>query len=164
MSFDAIFTYEKQLPITIHITPPVDKFSTGFIDFMYLGEVYSFSPTAWEWKYLSSLRHHYNIHQRQKFDTPIDDRTLFENSALDIMRGIWHIFYARQCNILNYAVYHLKHYPNTDGHSYDDFIMESVCQGIIDCNFFAMPSMVYEKITLANEGKNVHVHFNQIKQ
>jgi hypothetical protein len=163
MQFDTILTYKQEIFIRIHVTTPASKFprDCGVIEFTYLNQKYVFSPTAWEWEYLNSLRHQYNIYNQQKFDTAIDDRTLFENSALDIMRGIWHIFYARQTNILNYAVYHLKHYPNTDGHSYDDSIMESACQAIIDCNFFAMPSMIYEKITLANEGKNSGVQFQQ---
>lgn len=132
----------KTYTIPIKIIPPQLK-TYGAIQFEFHDQVYQFLIRTWGRGDTTNFRFFYS-----KSYPPLSDDEMFKQSARDIITGIMNIVYARQSKVLEYAAYHLKHFPLGDNATYSDVIMEAACNAIIDCNFFAPTIIRYEKINL----------------
>jgi len=132
----------KSYNIPIKITPPQTKLHAfGAIQFEFCDQSYFFLVRTWGKEDTTKFRSFY-----AKSYPPLSDDEMFKQSARDIITGIMNIFFARQSNILDYAAYHLKHFPLGDNATYSDIIMEAACHAIIDCNFSV--TIIYQKINL----------------
>ena len=158
MKQSVTLVYGKQTIDITYVPPAPETKTPGVIEFELRGhrKRYIFSPAAWAIEHLAAFEHCHKLHYKKH-----GREAMFADSALDIVRGIMHVFYAYMSNCVNYAVYHLKHFPPTEGDNYDDVVMDTACHAMIDVDFFAGPKAVFQRVTLVNEGKNLTAFYAQ---
>lgn len=131
----------KPFTIPIKIVPPQLNIH-GSIQFELYEQIYSFIVHEWG----KGAPTNFHVLVDTLFSISGDE--MLKKTARDIVTGILNITYIHQSKILDYTVYHLKHFPLGDNATYSDVIMDAACNAIIDCNFFAPTNISYKKINL----------------